>query len=189
MYQNLSEWLHKAEESRHDRNSSPSGRGLSGCQQAIYSDSPKSRVACCVQLDPPRFRRHQMESTGQKWWLITGGSSGLGLAMALAVLQAGDKVIATGRNIVSAARDHPEFEELGGQWLQLDVTAGNAQQIVADGIRNAGGKIDVVVNNAGTLFLTSIEDARYDGSWFYAWPASASSRAYYLAGWRTWSPC
>lgn len=94
-------------------------------------------------------------------WLITGGSSGLGLAITLAVLRAGDAVIATGRNIADAARNHPEVEELGGTWLALDVKSENTEHVVAEAIRNVGGSIDVVVNNAGTLLLTSIEDARY----------------------------
>lgn len=99
-----------------------------------------------------------------KWWLITGGSSGLGLSIAMAVLQAGDKVIATGRNVKNAARQHPEFEQLGGIWLQLDVTSSDAEQIVSKAIHAAGGTIDVLINNAGMLHLTSIEDARYEPS-------------------------
>lgn len=101
-----------------------------------------------------------MGSLGQKRWLITGGSSGLGLAIAIAVLQGGDQVIATGRNVANAAREHPEFEELGGTWLQLDVQSHDATEVVRGAIQRAGGSIDVVVNNAGLLFLTSVEDAK-----------------------------
>lgn len=70
-------------------------------------------------------------------------------------------MIATGRDIVAAAKEHPEIEQLGGTWLQLDVTSPDAEHVVARKIKETGGKLDVVVNNAGNFQLTSIEDARY----------------------------
>ncbi|PYH94022.1 short-chain dehydrogenase/reductase SDR [Aspergillus ellipticus CBS 707.79] len=93
-----------------------------------------------------------------KTWLVTGASSGLGTAIAEVVLRAGHKVIATARNPTKAAQENPQIEELGGQWLQLDVTSTDTAKTVEDAIRQAGGSIDVVVNNAGYSLLGSIED-------------------------------
>ena len=101
-----------------------------------------------------------MGSSGQKHWLVTGGSSGLGLAITLAALRIGDTVIATGRDVVAAAKEHPEVEELGGTWLQLDVTSPEAEIVVARKIKETGGRLDVVINNAGIFQVTSVEDAR-----------------------------
>lgn len=92
------------------------------------------------------------------YWLVTGASSGLGVAIAEAALLAGHKVIATARNPTKAAQDNPQISKLGGTWIELDVTSFNTPKKVEDAINEAGGVIDVVVNNAGYSLLGSIED-------------------------------
>ncbi|KAJ5183168.1 short-chain dehydrogenase/reductase SDR [Penicillium capsulatum] len=96
--------------------------------------------------------------TSPKTWLVTGASSGLGAAIAETALQAGHKVIATARNPAKAAETNPRISQLGGTWIELDVTSTNTKQIVEDAINEAGGVVDVVVNNAGYSLLGSIED-------------------------------
>ena len=91
-------------------------------------------------------------------WLITGASSGLGTALALCALQAGHKVLATARNPTTAAQANPQIAELGGIWIPLDVTHPDTATQVSHAITQAGGVIDVVVNNAGYSLLGSIED-------------------------------
>ncbi|KAK2760008.1 hypothetical protein FQN54_002744 [Arachnomyces sp. PD_36] len=91
-------------------------------------------------------------------WLITGASSGLGAAIAEAALKAGHKVIATARNPTKAAKSNPQITNLGGIWIELDVTSTETPQKVAKAINEAGGVVDVVVNNAGYSLLGSIED-------------------------------
>ncbi|OOF98054.1 hypothetical protein ASPCADRAFT_505072 [Aspergillus carbonarius ITEM 5010] len=90
-------------------------------------------------------------------WFITGASSGLGVAMALAALKAGHTVFATARTPSKAARDHPDIEALGGTWIPLDVTDRNISTIIQDLVKQHG-PIDVVVNNAGYSLLGGIED-------------------------------
>jgi NAD(P)-dependent dehydrogenase (short-subunit alcohol dehydrogenase family) len=99
-----------------------------------------------------------MSST--KTYLITGASGGLGLALAEVALKAGHKVIATARNVSKAAQDHPQIEELGGQWLQLDVTKLETRKTIEETVQKLG-KIDVLINNAGYSLLGSVEDMRY----------------------------
>jgi NAD(P)-dependent dehydrogenase (short-subunit alcohol dehydrogenase family) len=96
-------------------------------------------------------------TTTSKRWLITGASSGLGLAMTLAALNAGHKVVAGARDPEKAAETYPEVEKLGGKWLKLDVTKTDTAETVAKASEAEGG-FDVVVNNAGFLQSGTIED-------------------------------
>ncbi|KAJ6030917.1 Short-chain dehydrogenase/reductase SDR [Penicillium canescens] len=93
-----------------------------------------------------------------KTWLVTGASSGLGAAIAEAALQAGHSVIATARNPTKAAEANPQISNLGGIWIELDVTSSDTSKAVECAVNEAGGVIDVVVNNAGYSLLGSIED-------------------------------
>lgn len=87
-------------------------------------------------------------SDQKRKWLITGVSSGLGRALALAALARGDTVIGTLRQAGQLAG----FEALApGRAIavRLDVTdKDQVRDVVAGAIEQAGG-IDVVVNNAG----------------------------------------
>ncbi|MEU8421700.1 oxidoreductase [Micromonospora sp. NPDC048835] len=90
-------------------------------------------------------------------WLITGGSQGLGKALVLAALEAGDRVVATSRKpeaLASLVAEHPE--RLAA--VALDVTSpAKAREVVAAAVQRFGS-IDLVVNNAGYATSGSIED-------------------------------
>ncbi|KAK7414934.1 hypothetical protein QQX98_006259 [Neonectria punicea] len=101
----------------------------------------------------------------KKIWFITGASSGLGFEMALSALRAGHRVIGTGRNIHNAALANPEFEQLGGQWLQLDVSEPNAETTIRELVTREENRLAhegpvhwVLVNNAGNTLLGTVED-------------------------------
>jgi NAD(P)-dependent dehydrogenase (short-subunit alcohol dehydrogenase family) len=90
-------------------------------------------------------------------WLVTGSSRGLGHAIVEAGLAAGNKVLATARDIKSLA----DLSELHGDQVKLfamDVTdeaaAANAVMAAVD----VFGSLDVVINNAGYGNLSSVED-------------------------------
>ena len=91
-------------------------------------------------------------------WLITGGSSGLGLALGRAVLEKGDRVVLTTRSISAAQKAAPDVEKNGGQWLQLDLDASNLEQEVKSVVLRED--VDVVVNNAGYPCMGPLEDIR-----------------------------
>ncbi|KAF9885995.1 hypothetical protein FE257_012173 [Aspergillus nanangensis] len=101
--------------------------------------------------------------TAQQVWLITGASSGFGAALAKEVLNSGHRVIATARSPARAAAAHPEIEQLGGQWIDLDVTLSSTAEKITNVIREVG-HVDVVVNNAGYSILGSFEDLRHEVS-------------------------
>ncbi|PWW11776.1 SDR family NAD(P)-dependent oxidoreductase [Mangrovibacter plantisponsor] len=81
--------------------------------------------------------------------LVTGGTRGIGFALAKALMQAGASVVITGRDAdrldaaVSALR---EEEGAGITGCVLDVT--DTRQIA--GVISAIGPVDILVNNAGT---------------------------------------
>jgi NAD(P)-dependent dehydrogenase (short-subunit alcohol dehydrogenase family) len=96
-------------------------------------------------------------STQRRRWLITGISSGLGQALAEAVVARGDCLLGTFRKPEQVAA----FEELApGRTFAcvLDLSSsGEAQQILGPAIDRAGG-VDVVVNNAGYGLLGAVEE-------------------------------
>lgn len=96
---------------------------------------------------------HQQHS-----FLITGASSGLGLALAVEALKRGHKVIGTARNVVKAQQQNPSFEIDGGKWLQLDVTSERVSEIVSKAV--AEDDVDVLINNAGYGLYGVFEDMR-----------------------------
>jgi NAD(P)-dependent dehydrogenase (short-subunit alcohol dehydrogenase family) len=102
-----------------------------------------------------------MSTDPARVWLITGASSGLGHALAEAVLERGERVVATARNRDSVA----ELEQRGsGRAVaaSLDVTdAGQARAAVAAAVA-AFGRIDVVVNNAGYGLFGALEELADD---------------------------
>lgn len=105
----------------------------------------------------------------QKIWFITGASTGLGLELALAALREGHRVIGTGRNITQASSGTPEFENLGGRWLQVDVSKPESEEIIRNTIAQEESNLQdiktphwVVVNNAGSSLLGAVEDMSDD---------------------------
>ena len=90
-------------------------------------------------------------------WLITGGSGGLGRALAQRVLDGGDRAVVTSRS-PDALREL--VDRFGDRVTArtLDVTDfASAQEVVQDALAQHG-TLDVVVNNAGFAASSSIED-------------------------------
>ncbi len=87
--------------------------------------------------------------------LITGASSGIGRAMALALHQAGYRVYGTSRNPAA---------HLGLPYplLALDVTDGDAARQVVQQVAAEAGRLDVLVNNAGWGIAGAVEDTTPD---------------------------
>jgi NAD(P)-dependent dehydrogenase (short-subunit alcohol dehydrogenase family) len=90
-------------------------------------------------------------------WLITGCSTGLGRALAEAVLDAGHDTVVTARKD-SAVQDLVDAHPDTALGLALDVT--DPVQ-VADAVQRAQerfGRIDVLVNNAGYGYRAAVEE-------------------------------
>ena len=90
-------------------------------------------------------------------WFITGCTTGLGLALARRVLERGARVVATGRSI---AQRGTGLESYGERALLLDLDVRDQAQIqssVAAALARFGA-IDVLVNNAGYGYQSSVEE-------------------------------
>jgi NAD(P)-dependent dehydrogenase (short-subunit alcohol dehydrogenase family) len=90
-------------------------------------------------------------------WLITGCSTGLGRALAEALLTRGHQVVVTARDaarVQDLVDAHPDLA-LG---LALDVTDAGAVRAAVDAAEQRFGGVDVLVNNAGYGYRAAVEE-------------------------------
>ncbi|RRA50209.1 SDR family oxidoreductase [Acidipila sp. EB88] len=86
--------------------------------------------------------------------LVTGTSSGFGKDIALTLAHAGHRVFGTMRGVNSKhSGPAKELQAAGIEVIELDVTKDASVDNAIDSLfSNTGGKLDVVINNAGALF-------------------------------------
>lgn len=96
--------------------------------------------------------------------LVTGGSEGLGLAIA-------DALAADGANLILVARNHDKLQaaakELGRHGttvhtVSADLTALDAPARIAEQVGNLSDRVDTLVNNVGTAHFASLADTTID---------------------------
>ncbi|BBH15986.1 3-oxoacyl-ACP reductase [Nocardioides baekrokdamisoli] len=79
---------------------------------------------------------------------VTGASRGIGEEIARVLHRDGAKIV--GLDVPQAADDLVKvMNELGGDWLTLDITAADAPQRIAQHLKDNHGGVDIVVHNAG----------------------------------------
>jgi 3-oxoacyl-[acyl-carrier protein] reductase len=86
--------------------------------------------------------------------LITGASSGIGYATAIAMAREGTRVgVNYHKNKAGAEKAVAEILKAGGEAeaIQADVTSHADIQAMVDAVRKRWGRIDILVNNAGDL--------------------------------------
>ena len=100
--------------------------------------------------------------------LVTGGSKGLGLAMARQLAQAGADVLICSRHAEELKAAHDLIVEGTSQkcqWKVADVSRREDVRDLAQWALNAFGRVDILVNNAGTnkpQAIDAIDDAVWD---------------------------
>jgi NAD(P)-dependent dehydrogenase (short-subunit alcohol dehydrogenase family) len=92
-----------------------------------------------------------------KVWFITGAGSGLGAGIAKAALRAGDRVVATGRNLEKVRNVYPDVAPENIAFLPLDVADEAQAKAAVDKATRRFGRIDVLVNSAGYSLLGNFE--------------------------------
>jgi NAD(P)-dependent dehydrogenase (short-subunit alcohol dehydrogenase family) len=91
-----------------------------------------------------------------KVWMITGAGRGMGLDFAKAVLAAGDKLVATGRNRERVAKAIGQSENL--LVVTLDVTKPADADVAVKAAVEYFGRIDILVNNAANFYAGHFEE-------------------------------
>jgi NAD(P)-dependent dehydrogenase (short-subunit alcohol dehydrogenase family) len=91
-------------------------------------------------------------------WLITGCSTGLGRALAQAVLAHGHNAVVTARNVTTVEDIAAAYPDTALP-LPLDVTNSAEIKSVVQQARTRFGGIDVLVNNAGYGYRAAVEEA------------------------------
>lgn len=104
--------------------------------------------------------KHQLKPVAEQSIVITGASSGIGLATALAASALGARLtlVARSENALTAIAD--EIKAAGGQacWEVADVADRAALQRAAERALDRYGGIDTWVNNAGVAIYGRIEE-------------------------------
>ena len=91
--------------------------------------------------------------------LITGGTSGLGKMMALALAKAGAFVwIASSRDNADETLLEIRQQGSNGSFVKVDVTSSDALEKIVSQILKASSRIDILVNAAGINLRTSAEE-------------------------------
>ena len=102
-----------------------------------------------------------MKSLQDKVAIITGASRGIGAEIAKAIAQAGASVIINYANNRSAADlIVSEIKNLGGNAIPVRTDVGDSVEVKAlfDAAITHFGKIDILINNAGTAIFKAIQD-------------------------------
>jgi NAD(P)-dependent dehydrogenase (short-subunit alcohol dehydrogenase family) len=118
--------------------------------------------------------------------LVTGGNQGLGQAFALGLARAGARVAIAGRRAEANAEAAAEAAEAGIELVTItaDITDDDQVAAMTEQARDAfGGRIDVLVNNAGTCYHApsfEVTDAQwadvFDLNVRALWKTSCASR-------------
>jgi NAD(P)-dependent dehydrogenase (short-subunit alcohol dehydrogenase family) len=93
-----------------------------------------------------------------KVWFITGAGSGIGTGIAKAALNAGDRVVATGRNLDKVRNALSDVANENLAFVPLDVADEAQTKAAVEEAVKRFGRIDVAVNNAGYSLLGNFEE-------------------------------
>jgi len=111
--------------------------------------------------------------------VVTGAGSGIGKATALAFGREGAKVVAADVNAASAQATADQIKGAGGQAesFQVDVSvAADVERMVTTTVERFG-RLDVLVNNAGVVFLLHLTEVPEEG---WDWMMSINLKGVFL---------
>ena len=106
----------------------------------------------------------QFDLTGRSA-IVTGGSKGLGKAMAAGLASAGANVLVSSRHGDEAAAAAEQIAADHGQQaisIEADVTSPEQVEAMVQAALDAFGKIDILINNAGINIRGSIDELSLD---------------------------
>ncbi|MDP9038340.1 MAG: glucose 1-dehydrogenase [Acidobacteriota bacterium] len=96
---------------------------------------------------------HPLFDLSGKTAVVVGGTSGIGLAMAVGLAEAGADVVASSRRLEQVEEAAAQIEAKGRRTLRLrsDVSDRATIQALLDDTLAAWGKVDILINSAGKI--------------------------------------
>jgi 2-deoxy-D-gluconate 3-dehydrogenase len=96
--------------------------------------------------------------------IVTGGNGGIGLGMARGLARAGARVVVSGRNAQKSESAVKDLVGLGAEACAIaaDVTDAAAVARLVQATLERYGRLDVLVNNAGTNIRKPVQDLALD---------------------------
>ncbi|EQD34423.1 Short-chain dehydrogenase/reductase SDR, partial [mine drainage metagenome] len=94
--------------------------------------------------------------------LVTGATSGIGLAVARGLLDAGYTVFITGRNSEALAREEERARKGPGQAITHACDLSRSEEVellITTAVKALDGRVDILVNNAGIATFGTIEES------------------------------
>jgi NAD(P)-dependent dehydrogenase (short-subunit alcohol dehydrogenase family) len=108
-----------------------------------------------------------MTSAGPKTGVVTGGGTGIGRAVALALAAGGSRVLICGRREAVLQETARAAEGRSGkiETLACDLTQEGGVKSLAERIRSAGGRLSFLVNNAGVSGMNPLDGKPEEDLW------------------------
>ena len=96
---------------------------------------------------------HSLFDLTGKTAVVVGGTSGIGLAMAIGLAEAGADVVASSRRQEQVDEAAAKIEATGHKALRLTSDVGNRESLEAllEGVLKEWGKVDILINCAGKI--------------------------------------
>jgi 3-oxoacyl-[acyl-carrier protein] reductase len=98
--------------------------------------------------------------------VVTGSTAGIGLATVKLLVGEGARVVSSGRSHAPNAGE--------ALHVAVDLSAPEAPAELIEAAVQAFGRVDALVNNVGTVYITSFEDVS-DGEWEEMWQLNVMS--------------
>ena len=121
----------------------------------------RGNILLLFQEECPMFDLSKFSLKG-KVAVVTGGSRGIGKAIAQGLAKAGARVAVTSRKIDDLNAVAAEIKSFGGEAVPIQSHLGKIEEIqkMVEAVMNKFGRIDILVNNAGASpAMASVLDA------------------------------